>query len=723
MSLPAPPLIERVTTLPLRAEGDVVQCRQQARLIASLLGFEHYDEVRVALAASEAARFAVRGGLARSIEFAVQFSPENARLPELVIRISHVRRSAEGLGIEPLVDHVEYLTVPGGEELVLRKRLSVGIDRGVLRERAGTLPSGRALDAEDELAAYNRELIEALEDANQRRLELQRINDELTETNRGVVALYDELDTLHRVGRVVASQLELDSLLQAITDATIEVSGAEMGAFLVKAPEADHFTCHTSRGPLCGLLETGHILSSADLFNELGVGEVLRIDDLREEESLRQWPHQPVRSYLAVAVKNAEEGVAGVLVFAHREPGTFSERTERILASVALQASIGVQNAQLYRSVQAASAAKDSFLAMLSHELRTPLNPVFMLLASLEQNRDLPQEARDDLLIIRRNLQLEARLIDDMLDLTRIVRGKIALHFETVDLHSVLPLVRDVCQEQIGAQQVETELRLEAIQSCVVADSTRLQQVFWNLLSNALKFSRGGKVLIVSSNPTPETVRVEVIDNGRGIRPETLKSIFQPFEQGDLATNATYGGLGLGLTISKKVIDAHGGQIFAESGGLGHGARFVVELRTAECTGTAIAPHQPASPAAARSGARILLVEDHQDTLQTLQRLLSRRGFETACANTAQIASVLADKQKFDLVISDVGLPDRSGLELMRELKEKHQLRGIALSGYGMEADIERSHAAGFVAHLIKPIDFAALEKAIAWVLTAKGAG
>jgi CheY-like chemotaxis protein len=226
-------------------------------------------------------------------------------------------------------------------------------------------------------------------------------------------------------------------------------------------------------------------------------------------------------------------------------------------------------------------------------------------------------------------------------------------------------------------------------------------------------------VEISTRNPTPDILCIEVRDNGRGIRAETLAAIFQPFEQGDAGINATYGGLGLGLAISKKVLDAHGGSIRAESRGLGMGAQFFVEMRAVDAApkenaaAEAIAPDREIPP----NETRILLVEDHDDTLQTLLRLLKRRGYQVVPASNAEAASALAEAERFDLVISDVGLPDRSGLELMTELREKHKLHGIALSGYGMEADIERSHGAGFVAHLTKPIDFAALEKAITWAL------
>ena len=422
-----------------------------------------------------------------------------------------------------------------------------------------------------------------------------------------------------------------------------------------------------------------------------------------------------MRSYLAVPVCDSNGAVTGCLVFGHRSPRMFTERSERILASVALQASIGLENARLYRNVTSASAAKDQFLAMLSHELRTPLNPVFAVLASLEQDNTLSAEVRADLLVMRRNLQLEARLIDDLLDLTRIVQGKVPLQREVVDVHAIVRLACETCLAAVTEDRVKVKLKLEAPCSYVMADAGRLQQVFWNLLNNAMKFTpAAGEIVIRTTDSDDRTLRVVICDTGRGIDPNALGKIFQPFEQGDSVIPVQFGGLGLGLAITRSIVDAHGGEIRAESDGIGHGATFIVSLPLTDAPPIRETPVNPSQRAAPRAALNILLVDDHADTRTSLQRLLARRGHTVTLAGSCQEALSQAATQTFELAISDLGLPDGSGHDLMRALVALQPgLPGIALSGYGMEMDIERSRAAGFTVHLTKPLDFAALEAAI----------
>jgi signal transduction histidine kinase len=212
---------------------------------------------------------------------------------------------------------------------------------------------------------------------------------------------------------------------------------------------------------------------------------------------------------------------------------------------------LDLENAQLYRAAQAASAAKDQFLAILSHELRTPLTPIFAVLADLEDYPDLPEKVRSDLLVISRNLQLEAQLIDDLLDLTRISRGKISLRCEITNVHSLIQSVSRLCQSEIDKQQISFELRLEASRCHVPGDAGRLQQVFWNLLTNAVKFSNvGGKIELRTSVVADAELHIRLTDDGCGIDPESLEIIFQPFEHGAISASPRFSGLGLGLAIS-----------------------------------------------------------------------------------------------------------------------------------------------------------------------------
>ncbi len=366
-------------------------------------------------------------------------------------------------------------------------------------------------------------------------------------------------------------------------------------------------------------------------------------------------------------------------------------------------------------NAEAASRAKDEFLAALSHELRTPLNPVLLIASEHEQSADLPPQVRADFAAIRKNIALEARLIDDLLDLTRISRGKLQLQMEAIDIHAVLHQALNLVRSELEAKQLVITLDLSSPEHRIFGDSARLQQVFWNIVLNAVKFTPAGGTIAVRTRLGAErSIRVEIIDSGLGIEPEEMPRIFETFGQGKHAhTPHRFGGLGLGLAIARLLVERHEGRIWAESEGRGLGATFHVELPLADAeVRTDFAP-APAAPAQV-TRRRILLVEDHEATRSTLLRLLTRHGHEVQGAETLATARALAATGEFELVISDLGLPDGNGHELMMELRTDHGLLGIALSGYGMEEDIQRSHECGFYAHLTKPVDISALESAIA---------
>ena len=369
---------------------------------------------------------------------------------------------------------------------------------------------------------------------------------------------------------------------------------------------------------------------------------------------------------------------------------------------------------------ETASRAKDRFLAQLSHELRTPLTPVLMTASALHEDERLPEDVRTNLGMIKHNVSLEARLIDDLLDLTRIVHGKLAIRVEECDVHSTIGNVLEIVRDDAQEKGIQISLDLEAEHCCLQADLARMQQVFWNLLRNAVKFTpRGGKIEIHSRDagePGDPRLRVEVTDNGLGFDQAAAERIFKPFEQD---AQPASGGLGLGLAIARAIVELHEGTVTASSPGAGQGATFAVEFPGAKAPHAALtaAPTRPLSGHALAAGEtplRLLVVEDHESTLQVLVRLLTRAGYQVTDAKTVTEARTAAATKPFDLVISDLGLPDGTGIELMKSLRAQYGLKGVALSGYGMEEDIHRSHAAGFVAHLVKPIDVAELRRTIA---------
>jgi signal transduction histidine kinase/ActR/RegA family two-component response regulator len=396
---------------------------------------------------------------------------------------------------------------------------------------------------------------------------------------------------------------------------------------------------------------------------------------------------------------------------------------------------------QAREAAEAASRAKDQFLAVLSHELRTPLTPVVTLVQMLQRESNLPLDVREAVGTMRRNLDLELRLIDDLLDLTRISRGKLSLRLQLLDPHEVIRRVIDLCNADIRAKGLTLDLRLVARQALVEADSARLHQVLWNLLRNSIKFtSHGGAIIVATTNdPQERNLVVRVQDTGIGIEPDALRRIFLAFEQGSGSVSRQFGGLGVGLALSRAIVEAHGGAITAQSPGRNLGSTFTLSLplarqaiEAAVSTAAALAPSVvaaaassssacPATTTAAHGGVeeclRILLVEDHADTARAMSRLLDDFGWSVRTADSVAGALLAAEVEPFDVLLCDVGLPDGSGLDLMRQLLRRSSstqpVKGIAISGFGMEQDVQSSLDAGFAAHLVKPVDINELHAAV----------
>ncbi|HET9227438.1 MAG TPA: ATP-binding protein [Thermoanaerobaculia bacterium] len=378
-------------------------------------------------------------------------------------------------------------------------------------------------------------------------------------------------------------------------------------------------------------------------------------------------------------------------------------------------------------SAEAMNQAKDRFLATLSHELRTPLTPVLAVISSLEGDERLPGHFRREITMVRRNVELEARLIDDLLDLTRVSSGKIQLDRKEVDLHEVVEhAIQTSCAGDLATGRRRIEVDLSSEEHHLWGDAPRLIQVFWNLLNNAVKFTpEGGAISVRSYGDGPGRAAIEITDTGVGIEPEVLPRIFDAFEQGEPDVTRRFGGLGLGLAISKAIVELHGGSISVSSEGRDRGTKFSVHLparpprfEAAKVPAAAGAPEPPSLRL------RVLLVEDHSDTAAALADLMRMHGHDVRVATSvAQALTTASAEDGFDLVVSDLGLPDGSGQDLMRQLSERFGLRGIALSGYGMEEDVRRSREAGFERHLTKPVNLEALETAIQQVAATRTAG
>jgi CheY-like chemotaxis protein len=375
---------------------------------------------------------------------------------------------------------------------------------------------------------------------------------------------------------------------------------------------------------------------------------------------------------------------------------------------------------------ETANRAKDRFLATLSHELRTPLTPVLATVSAMLGDVETPEALRPVLDMIRRNVSLEARLIEDLLDISRISRG--ALHFkrDVVDAHELVDRAIEICRDEFGGARLELAIDLAAARHHIDADPIRFQQVLWNLVKNAIKFTpAGGRVTVCSHNrpgPNPagdSELVIEVSDTGIGIAADELPRIFNIMNHGGISATRRFGGLGLGLNLSRSIVEQHDGRLTASSAGPGLGATLTIEIPTVFVNARArpddllFSPAPEGAPENPRRRIRILLVDDNEDTLNFLSTILLRDGHEVRTASDMSSALRLALGSDFDLLISDIELPDGTGLELMSKIRATRALPGIALSGFGSITDVEHSRAAGFALHLTKPVEFRRLDQAI----------
>ena len=382
------------------------------------------------------------------------------------------------------------------------------------------------------------------------------------------------------------------------------------------------------------------------------------------------------------------------------------EETERRTALATAQREL----IEAKEAAEQANAAKDRFIATLSHELRTPLTPVMLSLELIQYSEDVPPSIASSLETMRRNLELEVQLINDLLDLTAISKGKFQLKCKTVEFGDLVKSAVEVCRADASEKEVVIQVILPETALVVDADPRRTQQAIWNLLRNAIKFTPGGGQVKVELRPAGDRLRLLVTDTGIGIAQEHLEQIFSPFDQGRTGRR---GGLGLGLAIAREIVEAQGGMLVAASDGEGLGSTFTITMPLAGESmpevQEEVEPHATRSP---RRGLRIALVEDNVDTASLVGRLLRREGFHVDVAGSCAEARELLSGGTHDLLVSDIGLPDGNGYELRRGIAFG-KLKSIALTGYGQEGDVQRAMDAGFDRQLTKPVEFEALLQAI----------
>jgi signal transduction histidine kinase/CheY-like chemotaxis protein len=565
------------------------------------------------------------------------------------------------------------------------------------------------------------------------------------------------VEMINEVGRSLSAELELGKIVQLATDATTQLTGAQFGAFFynIISDEGESYSLYSLSGAPRENFEKMPMPKNTEVFASTFKGEgPVRMDDVTADLRYgRNAPfaglppgHLPVRSYLAVPVVSRTGRVLGGLLFGHSQVGVFKERHERIVTGIAAQAAVAIDNAQLFEATQRvniekdkllaseraaradaerASQLKDEFLATLSHELRTPLSAILGWTHVLRRHSTEDPEINEGLAVIERNARVQVQLVEDLLDMSRIISGKIRLDVQRVALVDVLEASYETVRPAAEAKGVRIRKVIDPLAGPVSGDPNRLQQIIWNLLNNAVKFTpRGGRVDLLLERVNSH-VEVTVHDTGDGIAHEFLPHVFDRFRQADGTTTRRHGGLGLGLSIVKHLVELHGGSVRAKSPGIGQGSTFVVELPVAPIrpdvgrdTGHAAQPRHPAAAAPAGKdecyprldGVIVLVVDDDADARELMRRVLSDCGAEVILAAEAKSALSILQEKRPRVVVSDIGMPMHDGYELIRWIRALPESQGgrtpaIALTAFARSEDRRRAIASGYQTHLAKPAD------------------
>lgn len=563
----------------------------------------------------------------------------------------------------------------------------------------------------------------------------------------------ETLETINRLGRALSAELDQEKLVQGITDAATELSGAQFGAFFynVFSEKGDSYLLYSLSGVPREAFEHFPMPRATEVFGPTFKGEgTLRSDNIKKDprygknSPYKGMPpgHLPVVSYLAVPVVARAGEVIGGLFFGHTEPAVFTERHERLIEGLAAQAAVAMDNARLYEKAQhairerdemlereqearnlaeVASRSKDEFLSLLSHELRTPLNAILGWSRMLEAGPLEPEVFARGVDTINRSAKLQARLIEDMLDISRIISGKLRLDAQPVDLTAVVNSAVDTLRPAADAKDIRVYVVLDFGAGTILGDPVRLQQVVWNLLSNAIKFTEKSGSVRISLERVNSHIELSVSDTGPGINEEFLPFVFDRFRQGDASSSKKFAGLGLGLAIVRQLVELHGGTVEAANRKDERGAVFTIKLPVMAVR------QQPEGvmntrvhPAAENNyllecppgldEIKVLVVDDEQDARFLLTAMLEQCGATVLTCESA--AEALAQVKNFgpDILVSDIGLPEVDGYSLIRQLRASEagtgkRLPAIALTAFARTQDRLQALSAGYNMHVPKPVE------------------
>ncbi len=555
------------------------------------------------------------------------------------------------------------------------------------------------------------------------------------------------LATLNRVGQTVAAELDLERVVQVVTDAGTELSGAAFGSFFYNRldEKGEAYWLYTISGVPRQDFAKFPMPRNTAVFAPTFRGEgVVRSDDiLKDPRYGRNEPHNgmpkghlPVRSYLAVPVVSRSGEVLGGLFFGHPQPGVFTERSERLVGGIASQAAIAIDNARLFQAAQQeiaerrraeaklreseealrdADRRKDEFLATLAHELRNPLAPIRNAVEILRLTEGDPIASASARQLLERQLKQLVRLIDDLLDVSRITQGRLELRREKLDLATALRMAVETSRPLIESRRHTLHVTAQHDAFFVDADATRIAQVFANLLNNSAKYSPSGSSITIQLSREGADAVTTITDNGVGIPHAMLTRVFEMFERVDREPEVAQDGLGIGLTLVRRLVELHGGTVTAQSEGLNRGSTFIVRLRLWQA---ASAPEEVRHAAVEikdnASRRKILVVDDNRDSAMSLSLLLELDGHEVRRAYDGLEALEIADDFRPDITLLDIGMPKLDGYGAARELRRREWAKGallVALTGWGQQEDKRLAREAGFDHHMVKPVDPEALRQ------------
>jgi PAS domain S-box-containing protein len=566
----------------------------------------------------------------------------------------------------------------------------------------------------------------------------------------------EALRTLNEIGKTISAELDLHKTVQAVTDAATELTGARFGSFFynVLNEAGASYMLYTLAGVPFEAFAHFPMPRATDLFGPTFRGEgVVRIDEVKKDPRYgKNSPyygmpegHLPVTSYLAVPVVSRSGEVMGGLFFGHPAPGMFTERDEIIVSGLASQAAVAMDNARLYeaakkaraqaeraasenerlyRQAEESSRLKEEFLATISHELRTPLSAILGWTRMLRLGQLSPENSAKALDTIERNARAQTQLVDDLLDVSRIITGKLRMDVRPTDPNSFIEAAVEAVRPAAEAKGVRVQKVIDTGAIAIPGDPVRLQQVIWNLLSNAIKFTpRGGRVQIRSERVNSH-LEIVVSDTGQGIASDFLPHVFDRFRQADQKTSRQHGGMGLGLAIVRHLVEMHGGTVWANSEGEGKGATFIVQLPITpvyqvDSSGGRVHPGArdlmpPDAPPDRLDGLRILAVDDEADTRELLKQGLEFCGATVKVVGSAAEAIDALMSSVPDILISDIGMPGTDGYDLIKQVRALPADRGakvaaIALTAYTRIEDRLQALRAGYDMHVPKPVELAEL--------------